>query len=390
MTILNKSIDVRNSCPGCRSANLLGELELRSTPVVLNYRFTSAEESKAVARGRMLLRQCGECGLVFNAAFDPSLTPYDERYENTQCCSNAFQTHLNSLADSLADSYGLNASQILEVGCGKGDFLKLLCKKTNATGHGYDTSCEQNGWTKDGVVCFYQRYLLPGEIKNPAGLIICRHVVEHVAEIGDFLGLLFEISVDAGNAPVYIETPDWDWTVAHDAHWDIFYEHCNYFSMPALANLARRNGFEVIRHTNVFGGQYQALEIQPSISKTPFRDAKSATSLETIAQRLVDAKESMSVRIQNAYRDKAWAIWGAGAKGVCLANTIEARPPSFVIDSNPAKQRGYIPGTALEVVSPHDARLCDLEEVLVVNPNYLSEIKEFSIANSLSFNVSSL
>jgi hypothetical protein len=389
MTQLTNTKQQRRACPGCRSEDLIGEFNVASTPVVLNYRFATAVESQAVARGQVLLRQCRHCGLVFNSTFDPSATPYDERYENTQCCSNAFQAHLDSVADSLASRYDLCKKQILEVGCGKGDFLKLICKKTKAIGHGYDTSCEQNGWTDDKTVCFHQRYLATGEITSPAALIICRHVVEHVHEIGQFFRLLHAISVEANNAPVYIETPDWDWIVNNEAHWDIFYEHCNYFSMAALAKLATGTGFEVIGHTSVFGGQYQAIEIQPSNAHAKVTKAVVA-NLPEVARSLVLAKEALGVRIRNSYQNKKWAIWGAGAKGVSLANTMQTFPPRFLIDANPAKQGGYIAGTHLEILSPEDSRLFELDAVLVANPNYLQEIAGFAFENGLSFSLASL
>ena len=154
MTHLNKSNEERKACPGCTSYDLRGELEVSCTPVVLNYRFATPEEAEAVPRGRVLLRQCANCGLVFNSAFDPCATPYDETYENTQCCSSAFQAPLDSIVEGLAAHHNLSNRRIVEVGCGKGDFLKLICKKTGAIGHGYDTSCEYNGWTDDKTVCF--------------------------------------------------------------------------------------------------------------------------------------------------------------------------------------------------------------------------------------------
>jgi hypothetical protein len=69
-----------------------------------------------------------------------------------------------------------------------------------------------------------------------------------------------------------------------------------------------------------------------------------------------------------------WAIWGAGAKGVTLAHRVAA-PPRCLIDTNPAKQGGYIPGLATPIVAPDAAVVRDLAVILIANPNYADEIR---------------
>jgi dTDP-4-dehydrorhamnose 3,5-epimerase len=116
-------------CPGCGCARLCATWRIARQPVVLNYRFTSATAAARVARRNLCLAQCAGCGLIFNAAWDSAAVPYDDNYENRQCCSPAFQEYLRMVADSLVAKYHLQGGRILEVGCGKGDFLKLLCAR---------------------------------------------------------------------------------------------------------------------------------------------------------------------------------------------------------------------------------------------------------------------
>jgi hypothetical protein len=70
-----------------------------------------------------------------------------------------------------------------------------------------------------------------------------------------------------------------------------------------------------------------------------------------------------------------WVIWGAGAKGVALANLLADMPPQWVVDSNPAKQGGVLPGTKSPIVGPEDAGWIRAGLVLIVNPNYEGEIR---------------
>ena len=119
-------------CPGCREPRVAAAYCLPNQPVVLNYRFASTTEACQVPRRDIALAQCANCGLVFNSSFDPTAIPYDERYENRQCFSPAFREYLDGMAQSLIERYGLRGGRILEIGCGKGDFLRLFTEAASA------------------------------------------------------------------------------------------------------------------------------------------------------------------------------------------------------------------------------------------------------------------
>ena len=80
--------------------------------------------------------------------------------------------------------------------------------------------------------------------------IVLRHVLEHVVDPVAFLGGLLESN--GGEGRIYIEVPCLDWIVRHDAWFDIFYEHVNYFR---LADFERMFGtLHEVGHA--FDGQY--------------------------------------------------------------------------------------------------------------------------------------
>src|SRR5205807_2416657 len=72
----------------------------------------------------------------------------------------------------------------------------------------------------------------------------------------------------------------------------------------------------------------------------------------------------------------AVAVWGAGAKGVTFCNLVdpECRLLVCVLDVNPAKQGKYIAGTGHRIRAPADLGREGVATVLVLNPNYLTEI----------------
>jgi SAM-dependent methyltransferase len=365
---------VRPTCPGCSAKKLSPLWLIPQQPAVLNYRFRTPDLSLKVPRGDVSLRQCRACGLIFNATFEPGLIPYDENYENRQCFSPAFQAHLQERAQRLARQLPKRSGRILEVGCGKGDFLRLLCQQTKAVGIGFDTSYEGPETVDGGRVRFEKRYVAARDVKNRFDLIICRHVVEHIGEIGTFLRELHAIAAAAGDPTVVLETPAFEWIAGNDCFWDVFYEHCNYFPRPSLAHLCRLAGFKVEHQSAIFGGQYQWLELRQRHRSIAPKSAPKFVTLSQFARRAERMVRTLESRLRQHGAASGWAIWGAGAKGVALVNRLPQLPPALVVDSNSAKQGGYIPGSRVPIVAPGDPRLNQVAVVLIANPIYAEEI----------------
>lgn len=371
-------MSLRKDCPGCGRTQLTRPFLLESQPVVLNYRFASPAESEAVPRRDIQLVQCRSCGLVFNANFDDSVIPYDANYENRQCFSPAFQNHLQHLATSLNHRYALRGKRILEVGCGKGDFLRGLCKQTGARGVGYDTTFEGDPGSPRSHVEFHRRYVTAADVTKPYHLLICRHVVEHVGPIGAFLKELHALATAAGDPVVVLETPLFEWIVQNHCLWDVFYEHCNYFPRTSLAYLCRNAGFRVVAHRAVFGGQYQVLELRLARRKVALKPPgiPTAGALSKFAKAASVDRRRMLATITRESHEGPWAIWGAGAKGVALVHLLPENPPKFVIDSNAAKQGCVIAGSSVPIIAPTDRRLHSVPAILIANPNYTAEISK--------------
>jgi SAM-dependent methyltransferase len=350
--------------------------------------FESPDAAMNVRRKDVVLVQCDHCSLIFNCTFDASLSPYDHGYENRQSCSPAFRGHMDGLASDLITRHALQGKRILEVGCGQGDFLTLLCEQAGANGVGYDTSYEGPRTRLGGRVRFVDRYVSADDIAEQFDLVVCRHVVEHIGAIGEFLVGLRAIAEQCGNAVTVIETPNFEWTARNGCFWDVFYEHCNYFTKPCLAYLCRLAGFSVARQRLAFGGQYQVLELRVGPTATALRLPRRTVKLTEFRRDSEAAVTTLGRLLERHGARMGWAIWGAGAKGVALANRFRHIRPSFVVDTNPAKQGCFIPATRIPIIAPEDLRVMELELILVANPNYAAEIG--STLHGLGYNGSVL
>lgn len=77
---------------------------------------------------------------MYNAAFSSEKTEYCLDYENSLFFSETYRTYATSLATELIERFDLHGRRIVEIGCGSGDFLKLLCEKGENDGIGFDPS----------------------------------------------------------------------------------------------------------------------------------------------------------------------------------------------------------------------------------------------------------
>ena len=117
---------------------------------------TSPAAARGIARGRLDLHVCPACGFVFNAAFITVLMRYGGAYNNVQSCSPQFDAYMDHLVRDMVENYGVRDARVVEVGCGKGDFLHKLARYPGAglLCHGFDPAYEGATSFYDGRLSF--------------------------------------------------------------------------------------------------------------------------------------------------------------------------------------------------------------------------------------------
>ena len=196
-------------------------------------------------------------------------------------------------------------------------------------------------------------------------MIILRHTLEHINRPLKFLK---DIDIaTSNNAMIFIEVPCFDWIVKHKAFWDIFYEHCNYFTSECLRNLFKKS-----KHALFFNDQYQY--ILASLDDLEFTAQKAARIYK-------NSTESFMNNISNCRNfvnsHPGLIVWGAGAKGVTFVNIMDpgCKNISCVVDINPKKQNKYVAKTAHNIISPEELDKFNGGDILVMNENYVEEVK---------------
>lgn len=343
--------------------------DTRYLPVLPNAPLINTDDNHTL--GPIRLRRNTKLDFIENEAFEDGLINYSENYENSQAHSVLFTQHMQSVTNLLKDTFPYGSS-LVEVGCGKGDFLEMVESDGHFETSGYDASYNGNHPR------IYKRYLNSSDNLN-ADVVIIRHVLEHVKDPYMFLFMLKHVF---GDANVYIEVPNLNWIIDNETFYDITYEHVNYFSQKSLCML-----FDQITFSSglLFNEQYQyVLTNFGSLSENFLRyyreDCWDLISFDDLFPNI----ESFVKHIEDLSGSKHIYIWGAATKGTLLLahfmnHTKLIEKVRFAIDQNPQKIGRYIPGSQVPIKSREEfastVRSGDL--LLVSNRNYLKEINEF-------------
>lgn len=338
------------------------------------------------SRGELELQVCRGCGFIQNGRYDPSHKNYSPDYEETQAFSPRFVQFLEELCDDQIAKYGLADKTILEIGCGKGEFLVALCERApGARGIGLDPGYrpERTASSASDRIQFIRDYYGPGYAHLKADYVCCRHTLEHIPDVLNFMRLVRQSIGERPSVAVFFELPDMERVLVEGAFWDVYYEHCSYFTEGSLARLFRQAGFEVHRLWKAYDDQYLMLEASavtaPSSERLPKEDdiARTLTQVSTFQRTVAKRLDKLTVQIR-AWRSegRTIAVWGSGSKAVAFLSTLALKDEiAAVVDINPHKHGKFLAGTGHEIVGPESLRETRPDAVFVMNPIYTDEIR---------------
>ena len=178
-----------NTCLVCDSLQYEPFFEMNSTPVNVGAHWPTAEAAKGCARGDISLAFCRNCGFIGNQVFDESLLDYSGEYDNSLSFSPYYQAYARGLAEHLIERYKVRHKTVVEIGCGKGEFLRLLCEMGDNRAVGFDPTFTAGVEvaSEDDRITFIRDHYSAKYAKYQGDLVCCRHVFEHVARPRPFL-----------------------------------------------------------------------------------------------------------------------------------------------------------------------------------------------------------
>jgi len=390
-------------CPSC-GAEMEAFYTFENVPTNSCILMETEEEAKAYPRGDIVLGHCKSCGFIRNLTFVPELTEYSGKYEETQGYSATFQRFHDGLATDLVDRYKLHNKTVLEIGCGKGEFLAMLCKLGPNKGLGFDPGYDQDRNVLQGIsdVKIIKDFYSPDYSEHQADFVCCKMTLEHIKDTGDFVGLSRQALEENESSVYYLQVPESLRILKDCAFEDIYYEHCSYFTPGSLARLFRSKGLNVLQLYTQYDGQYLAIEAALDMTAADAGSENSALPVENDLELISDMVESFSERcdakivkwqekLKKLAERGSVVLWGSGSKAVAFLSMVDRdNVVDRVVDINPYRQGHFMPGTGQPIIAP--AALCadklegaskdeSVEKhtqqpvaVIIMNPVYSKEI----------------
>jgi SAM-dependent methyltransferase len=371
-----------SSCPSC-GGHISAFCEIPAIPVNSCILMSTADEARGYPRGDIVLGFCDDCGFICNLAFDQQLAEYSGRYEETQGFSATFQRYHRALAQDLISRYGLHNKTVLEIGCGKGEFLALLCDRGLNRGLGFDPGYDGNRGVLEGsptaevIVDFYsERYAT-----HRADFVCCKMTLEHIPQPAAFVGLSRLAMRPGASSVFYLQVPEALRIFRDCVFEDIYYEHCCYFTAGSLSRLFRSQGLEPRKVYTSYADQYLAIEASVARGATgePLaveQDLDEVRALvATFPQRSRAKISNWQQTLANCAARGSVILWGSGSKAVAFLGAVDKEGTvDRVVDINPYRQGHFMPGSAQPIVAPAQLQKNPPAAVIVMNPIYREEV----------------
>ena len=389
-----RSVD--GTCPSCASKRLQLFYSVDNIPVNSCLVVDSREAGRAFPRGDLRIAVCEACGFITNTAFDLKRLRYDATYEETQTFSPRFSAFEDELIERLLLEHDLFGKTVVEIGCGKGTFIARMAELGRVRGVGIDPTAVHerlNGVAAENVT-FLNEFYGPQHATIPADLIACRHALEHIPDVAGFLRTVRD-AVGDRPTPIFFELPETLRVLRDTAYWDIYFEHCGYFTPGSLARAFEAQRFDVTGVQLGFDDQYLMLEAKTA-KRPGARYSERLDQPEDVLRAVEEFERNIDEKL-NAWRGyfdeagrlgKRIAIWGSGSKCVAYLTTMGVDDEvAYVTDINPHRYGTFLTGTGKEIVPPQSMRAAPPDEVIVMNSIYRDEVAEMLSTLDIKTNV---
>jgi SAM-dependent methyltransferase len=379
-------------CLGCSDPLPAAFLDLGNTPLANAYllpeRQGDPEDSFPLA-----IAYCRKCHLV---QLVERILPdrLFKEYLYFSSYSNIFLDHAHRMANDIILRFGLDGtSRVLEIASNDGYLLQYFLQRgiqVLGVEPAHNVAVEA---VRKGIPTL-ARFFGVGAVEEihaqfgAADIIIGNNVLAHVPAINDFLSATVSC-LKADGAAVF-EFPYVKELLDKREFDTIYHEHVFYYSLSAVAVLARRAGLELfdVERLPIHGGslrvflQYRGR--RPVAARVDSMLRQEGDKGLTTADHFVSfglQVESLKLRLVKMLnelrsRGKRLAAYGAPAKGNTLLNYCGIGPEllEFTVDRSPHKQGMLLPGSHLAILPP--------EELIVRMPNY-TLILPWNIANEI-------
>ena len=305
--------------------------------------------------------QCEKCELV-QLSNDP--VPYYREVIRASAFSEEMKQFRISQFRDFVNKYSLQNKKVLEIGCGKGEFLSLMMDAgTEAYGIEYSRSsvkhCNDIGLDVSRYYIYDKNISLYG---NPFDCFFILNFFEHIPDVNSTLRAMHTNLADDGVG--LIEVPNFDMMLKNNLFSEFINDHLYYFTEETLRSVLNRNGFEVVKSESIW---YEYI-ISMVVRK------KQKLNLDSFRDHHSKIKKELQDYI-GQYEDKSVAIYGAGHQALAMISLAEIGDNiKYVLDDATFKQGKYTPATHIPIVSPELLKTDAPAAIIIMAASYSDEV----------------
>jgi SAM-dependent methyltransferase len=305
--------------------------------------------------------QCSGCGLV---QLSNNPVPYYREVIRATSFSEEMRKFRLSQFGSLIQKFSLKGKNIIEIGCGRGEYLSLM-QQCGLDAYGLEHSPNSVAQCKNDGLKISKGFVENGDYRidnAPFDAFFMMNYLEHLPDPNAVLRGICNNVVD--DAVGIIEVPNFDMILRRKLFSEFVGDHLCYFTRETLNTTLRLNGFEIIECNEVW---YDYI-ISAIVKK---REKLNLSHFNDFQEKIKNEIQEYVAR----FKHKKVAIWGAGHQAFAVISLAELSDKiEFVIDSAVFKQGKYTPATHIPIVSPDNLKTNAIDAVIVMAAGYSNEV----------------
>jgi SAM-dependent methyltransferase len=307
--------------------------------------------------------QCMGCGLVQLSNLP---VPYYKEVIRASAYSQEMKEFRIKQFEELVQKYSLKNKKVIEVGCGKGEYLSLMAT-AGMDAYGIEYAPDSVKECRNENLQVFEGYLENNEdkiIDEPFDAFFILNFFEHLPDPnGALAGISANLTEDGIGL---IEVPNFDMILKNNLFSEFINDHLFYFTKETLISTLTQNGFEVLEANEVWHDYILSIVVKKRCKVEVEHFYSHQKKLETELHQYI-----------NRFEDNKVAIWGAGHQALAIISLTKLHKSDkikYVIDDAPFKQGRYTPASHLPIVAADQIYSDPVSAIIVMGASYSCEI----------------
>jgi 2-polyprenyl-3-methyl-5-hydroxy-6-metoxy-1,4-benzoquinol methylase len=318
--------------------------------------------------------QCSGCGLV-QLSNDP-VDYYREVIRAVGISEEMKEFRLNQFK-SFIEKYSLTGKKIIEIGCGKGEYMKAVQNAGNFKPYGIEYSQDSVKKCLEENLDVSKEFIETTDHKinqSPFDAFYILNYLEHLPYPNiTFNGIYNNLSPEGVGI---VEVPNFDMILRENLFSEFMRDHLFYFTKETLKSTLEKNNFEIIECEETWHNYILSATIKKSLKNDGKQINKKIEKMDLSSFK--NHQDSIIKEVNNYidnFGDNQVAIWGAGHQSFAIMSLAGLQEKvKYVLDSATFKQGKYTPSTHIPIVHPDKLNLDPVDSIIIIAGSYSDEV----------------